>query len=578
MGKMEELQAFMRGAGQGLSLGFSDEITAAGESALTDKTYEQALAESRAAYKEAEEQNPKSYMAGDYGSTIGLGLATGGSSLLAAGGVAGAKMLGRAGLREGLKRISAKEAAKGLGRVSADSAATGVIEGLGRSEATTGEGLAKDAALGGTIGAVAPSVFAGAGKAIGQGVKNVKNKLNPYQGKAPTKVDPPPRIRSTEQFLEDEGTNINNYIEGELDLYKKSVAWELGEIERHRKGMSSFLERSYKSRDPNMFDPTNDLAAKKKYEALKARDHKQAESFEADLAKRYKQKIEELDDLHLDLTDEAEVIAEKMQTDHWTKVQADQVKYDKDKLTHDFKSVASKFSKKTKKFVKNNLDDIEQMQTDLYKVSREGGMNPGNYIDVPDIVEARKEALYQKAIDLHARDTPAGRKTDKKIAQIRKDGDRVIKNLSSHGIEKETVQRMIEKKRGQVEREVKRVTDTAPPLNAKRFNRRTKKFIKDELKTLGDMYDQGRAKIKAEPEGFFGRPEKYKQLDSEMTRHRDELEKTAHALNPHYAAGIAKERNKVLQQAATKYERLGGPQNLYQSFDFGEGSQVTPRQ
>jgi len=65
-------EGLARGAAQGLTFGFADEITAGLESALTDKTYEKALEESRAAYEMAEEESPIASLVGN----IGGGLAT----------------------------------------------------------------------------------------------------------------------------------------------------------------------------------------------------------------------------------------------------------------------------------------------------------------------------------------------------------------------------------------------------------------------------------------------------------------------------------------------------------------------
>ncbi len=151
------LESFARGTGQGLSIGFADEGTALVESALTDKPYDQALAESRAAYKQAEKDNPIAYNTGDYGSSIGLALATGGGSAVAAGGAAAARL----GFKEALKQGTKK-----LGKETLRSGAVSAAEGVGRSEADTLGGVARDAAVGGTIGAIAPSALKIGGKAI----------------------------------------------------------------------------------------------------------------------------------------------------------------------------------------------------------------------------------------------------------------------------------------------------------------------------------------------------------------------------------------------------------------------------
>lgn len=60
----------LRGAAQGALFGFPDEITARAESVFTDKPYEQALRESRANYKSAQERDPWGYGASELGAAI----------------------------------------------------------------------------------------------------------------------------------------------------------------------------------------------------------------------------------------------------------------------------------------------------------------------------------------------------------------------------------------------------------------------------------------------------------------------------------------------------------------------------
>lgn len=60
----------LRGAAQGALFGFPDEITARAESVFTDKPYEQALRESRANYKSAQERDPWGYGASELGGAI----------------------------------------------------------------------------------------------------------------------------------------------------------------------------------------------------------------------------------------------------------------------------------------------------------------------------------------------------------------------------------------------------------------------------------------------------------------------------------------------------------------------------
>lgn len=64
------LEPKLRGAAQGALFGFPDEITARAESIFTDKPYEQALRESRANYKAAQERDPWGYGASELGGAI----------------------------------------------------------------------------------------------------------------------------------------------------------------------------------------------------------------------------------------------------------------------------------------------------------------------------------------------------------------------------------------------------------------------------------------------------------------------------------------------------------------------------
>lgn len=150
-----DLEAALRGAAQGATFEFSDEATAALESALTGKPYEQALAESRAKYKAAKEAAPVAYGTGELAGAVGSAFIPG---IGAVGQVAKGATLG----------------AKVLGGVKAGALAGG-LTGLGASEESLlekpqevlTEGLV-GAGVGGVIGAAAPVALAGAGKAVGK--------------------------------------------------------------------------------------------------------------------------------------------------------------------------------------------------------------------------------------------------------------------------------------------------------------------------------------------------------------------------------------------------------------------------
>lgn len=146
-----QLESGLRGAAQGATLGFADEATAALESGLgslgvvPDKTYEQAVSESRKNYQTAQEANPITYGAGQVGGSIASALALPG-------------------------------AAATLGGRALQAGALGAIQGYGSTD--NREDLIQNMALGGATGAImAPA----AEKAIGATVSGA-DKLRQYLG------------------------------------------------------------------------------------------------------------------------------------------------------------------------------------------------------------------------------------------------------------------------------------------------------------------------------------------------------------------------------------------------------------
>lgn len=131
-------QALGRGALQGLSFGFSDEIAGAIGSLFSDKSYEQVRDESRASNAAAESQHKALYTTGE----IGGGLAT--------------------------SFIPGLNVAKGasIAGAAAKAAGLGAAAGLGSSEAKDFRGLAMDTAKSALIGGVVGGAAQGLGKAV----------------------------------------------------------------------------------------------------------------------------------------------------------------------------------------------------------------------------------------------------------------------------------------------------------------------------------------------------------------------------------------------------------------------------
>ena len=134
------LEALGRGALQGVSFGFSDEVTGALESIFTDKTYQRARDEARAANARAQQAHSGFYGGGEI-----------------AGGIAGAFVPG----------LDIAEGA-GLGTVAAKSAVAGALGGVGTSEATDVGGLAKSAGIGALEGAGGGAIAHGVGYGLGK--------------------------------------------------------------------------------------------------------------------------------------------------------------------------------------------------------------------------------------------------------------------------------------------------------------------------------------------------------------------------------------------------------------------------
>lgn len=128
-----------RGAAQGLTFGFADEIQAGTESLLDGANYDKRVREIRDEYKAAADENPITYHGADILSGFALPLG-------AVGGFAtkGASTLGK------------------IARSAGSGAILGGAAGAGTSEAADASGVAKDALTGAGVGAVAGPVIEGA--------------------------------------------------------------------------------------------------------------------------------------------------------------------------------------------------------------------------------------------------------------------------------------------------------------------------------------------------------------------------------------------------------------------------------
>lgn len=139
------LESGLRGAAQGATLGFADEIAGGVESLFTDKTYDQARDESRSNFKRAKDANPSTYLTGEVGGGLATALAGGAPATLAKGVIAGA----------------------GLGGLA----------GIGGSEGEDAIEVTKDGLKGAGIGAAGGAVAHGVSKAVPWAMKSAGEKL-----------------------------------------------------------------------------------------------------------------------------------------------------------------------------------------------------------------------------------------------------------------------------------------------------------------------------------------------------------------------------------------------------------------
>ena len=136
--KTSGVWAGVRGALQGLTLGYSDEIAGAIDSAFGSETYEQARDRIRAKNAAHKADHPVTYTGGEI-----------------AGGVAASFAPG----------LNAGKAAS-VARIAGKSALQGGLQSAGTSEATTAEGVLGDAIKGGVVGGVVGGALGKAGKLL----------------------------------------------------------------------------------------------------------------------------------------------------------------------------------------------------------------------------------------------------------------------------------------------------------------------------------------------------------------------------------------------------------------------------
>lgn len=173
-------EATLRGASQGLSMGFGDEIYGGGSAAIQSlleslkmakddgKSFSEKYTDERDEVRKnnaaAQEANPWTYGAADLAGSIAPMVVTGGSGLVGKGLTkAGLEFAAKEGGKVGLEKALAGGSLKAL---TALGFAEGAVQGLGRSDATDAKGIATDVAIGTGLGVAAPIALKGAGSAI----------------------------------------------------------------------------------------------------------------------------------------------------------------------------------------------------------------------------------------------------------------------------------------------------------------------------------------------------------------------------------------------------------------------------
>lgn len=200
---ISKLESLLRGSKQGLTFGFGDEITGAGESALgslglvPDKTYEQARDEARAFDEAAQKENTLSYGTGQV-----------------VGGVAGSFLPAGAILNAG----------KGIAGAAAVGAGLGGLAAAGDSKAGVADlNLYKDIGQGALVGGVTGGAIAGVGKGItsalgekGMQVMREAATGNSLAGKAKGILD--------QESQKAEIKNLSDILQGRASVTGKAVS------------------------------------------------------------------------------------------------------------------------------------------------------------------------------------------------------------------------------------------------------------------------------------------------------------------------------------------------------------------
>lgn len=242
---VSELESGLRGAAQGVSLGFSDELTGGLEAlkdvALTDKQlsdledlYIQHRDESRKANKLAQEANPGSYTTGEIAGSVGTAFIPG---------------------------MNVGKIASLGGRVAAN-AGLGALAATGLSDADNASEVAKDALKGGALAGatsyglekIAPYMKKGA-EFLGDKLADGSDYLTKKAGKGLFGVDE----KATENYLKNSADVNKAYSIGELADSVLNKSDETSAINEMRKKASDLSSKAWETLDNQRGIPKNDI-------------------------------------------------------------------------------------------------------------------------------------------------------------------------------------------------------------------------------------------------------------------------------------------------------------------------------
>jgi hypothetical protein len=320
--EVSELESLGRGAFQGATFGFSDEIVGGLESLFTDKTYEQARDESRANNAAAQEANPASYLTGDIGASVATSFVPGLGFLNAAKGAKLATVAGKAALQGG-------------------------IAGAGYSDEKDAAGILKDTATGVALGAGTGAAFHGVGKAL----KSDKGKVI-----ADYLSDKFHKVTDSASDLVTSSPNGTAKAVRELGFAERNKLRDLSaeEVENRILKSKDSLEDIFAKSSPEITNKYSSLE-QEALENVYKQDHELASKMENNLL------------AGLDVTDELDSLKGKLTQDHTALGKFGNELGDTLKKIEEHKTFYSPTTKRAIENVKRTLDDGGPLEYGLKK-------------------------------------------------------------------------------------------------------------------------------------------------------------------------------------------------------------------